>query len=613
MQQLPRCLAGASALALFLFSGLLRGQNCQGSPVGLTILFVDVDQADGTIVKSPSGRTLVVDAGLAGQGTSIMLPALRALGVTDLHATVATHYHVDHIGGLDEVLRGMPVTTAWDRGVVNVPSNTDYTSYVSAAGARRREILPGNVIDLGAGVTLTCIAVNGNLLGGGNVPVAASSQEENSRSIALKLTYGRFSIWLGGDLTGGGGSTADVESAAAPLVGDLDVAKLNHHGSSTSTNATFLSVTRPEACVASCGHANPYNHPSTDVINRVNTATDSRLLVSTTDGVNYTGYATSGGTIRLDTDGERYRITLANGQHYDLLVDEVTLAPPQPGELVCAEIMRNPNAAIDAKGEYVEVMNVAARPLSLRGLRFTTNSGAVNVVPNYRLLPGERTFFIRHGNPLDNGGIGGGHVLPYSTTFGLGDTADTVSLLVSGSVLVERVVYAAGFPGAAGIAAERADLLAAPAAAAFAPATAAYGSGDRGTPGARNTTDRTVHPPRASVDTTPQPNGAVTLHLVALSNPNELDLGGLAFGNLPGFAVGPVVVPLNPDPLFLLGVSLPGAVSLVPASGYRCWSFPVSAAAGLTNTPAWAAHLILDLVGPNPVRVVSGAAFFRFP
>ena len=107
-----------------------------------------------------------------------------------------------------------------------------------------------------------------------------------------------------------------------------------------------------------------------------------------------------------------YRVALATSQYYDLLVDEVNLVPPQPGELAFAELMRRPTAALDAKGEYVEVMNVAARPLSLRGVRLSSNTGAATLAPNYRLLPGERTLFVRHGNPLDNGGIRGGHVLP---------------------------------------------------------------------------------------------------------------------------------------------------------------------------------------------------------
>jgi beta-lactamase superfamily II metal-dependent hydrolase len=228
-------------------------QDCQSPPRGLTVVFVNVGQGDCTILRSPSGETLLIDAGDEGKGTAVVLPALQALGVTRLHGTVSSHYHADHLGGLDDVLNRLPVTTAYDRGLANAPNTSSYQSYAAAAGSKRRELTAGAVIDLGAGVRVTTIAVNGKLIGGGSVDISQSAQYENSASVALRVDYGRFSMWVGGDLTGGGNSTSDVETPAGARCGDVDVYQVNHHGSNTSTNQAFLNSIRPECAVFGVG------------------------------------------------------------------------------------------------------------------------------------------------------------------------------------------------------------------------------------------------------------------------------------------------------------------------------------------------------------------------
>src|SRR5438132_1036428 len=80
---------------------------------------------------------------------------------------------------------------------------------LAAIGSKRTTMTAGTVLDLGGGATLTCLCVNGAAIGGGSVPVAGTSQEENSRSIALKLSYGNYQEAICGDLTGGGSSSAN--------------------------------------------------------------------------------------------------------------------------------------------------------------------------------------------------------------------------------------------------------------------------------------------------------------------------------------------------------------------------------------------------------------------
>ncbi len=101
-----------------------------------------------------------------------------------------------------------------------------------------RVVADGDHCDLGVGsskpvtldgfgpfpVTLTVVALNG---------AGVVTDDENAVSVVLRMTYGSFDEVLGGDLTG---DSPDIESIVAPLVGDVDVYKVNHHGSQYSTN-----------------------------------------------------------------------------------------------------------------------------------------------------------------------------------------------------------------------------------------------------------------------------------------------------------------------------------------------------------------------------------------
>ncbi len=250
---------GALVLCLLLSVATARAAGT------LTITCLDVGQGDATLIRSPSGRTLLFDGGDNGEGNAVIVPFLQSAGIDTLDWIVASHYHADHIGGLDEVLAHIPVREAvYDRG--NSYTTATYTSYASAAGAKRQTIAPGQVIDMGEGVTVTCIAVNGN----GVVPAPyTNSSYENEYDVCLKLEYGGFDYFQAGDLTGNPASgSKDIETGVGALVGDVDVYQVDHHGSYTSSVASFLSSLQAEVSVISVG-SNSYGHPYQVVLDRL--------------------------------------------------------------------------------------------------------------------------------------------------------------------------------------------------------------------------------------------------------------------------------------------------------------------------------------------------------
>lgn len=301
-------------------------------PAGwLFIYHINVGQGDSTLIVSPTGKTLLVDGGNNGMGAARVVPLLETLKISHLNFIVATHYDADHIGGLDEVMQSVPnVDVVFDRGrpaSATTRGKSRYKEYVEAAGTRRTEIHPGTVFDMGADVLVVCVAVNGQVEGGNSV--ALDTKDENDASVALKLRFGTFDYFVGGDLTGGGLSgsrrTKDVESLVAPVVGDVDVLKVSHHGSKTSSNQIFLDTLRPEVAVISAGNGGVnkiYHHPSRPVLNRLELLGALKAVFQTNRG------ETAGGLkekdlkiIRIEdrnvvvsTDGQSY---LINGEAFE--------------------------------------------------------------------------------------------------------------------------------------------------------------------------------------------------------------------------------------------------------------------------------------------------------
>jgi hypothetical protein len=155
-------LAALAAVLLLLLSQRPHAQAQAPGHAG--IYFVDIGQGASTLIVSPTGKTLLVDGGPPGAGTSAVIPLLNTLGIATINYTVLTHYHIDHDGGLAEVINAGRVNggIAYDNGdaanlvppSLTSSTGTAYTAYknaLAAHGVTRQTINPGDVIDLGGG------------------------------------------------------------------------------------------------------------------------------------------------------------------------------------------------------------------------------------------------------------------------------------------------------------------------------------------------------------------------------------------------------------------------------------------------------------------------------
>ncbi len=265
---------------------LLTSDFC--SVQDLIIHHIDVGQGDCTLIQTCC-KTILVDAGNSGKGECVVIPYLKSLKVSRINHVIASHYHADHIGGLDEVLDVFGVDTVFDRGSLHtVPRSNIYASYVKAiVRTPRVTAQPGTKYGIGRGLVLRFVAADGKCEGdhpAGIDPATERSIDENSLSIGFTITFvdtviqsttnpelrTRYTYFTGGDLTGYDDRDAiDLETSVASIVGHADAMKVNHHGSRTSTNPMFISTLSPACVFISLGRNNSYGHPAPVVIARL--------------------------------------------------------------------------------------------------------------------------------------------------------------------------------------------------------------------------------------------------------------------------------------------------------------------------------------------------------
>ncbi len=395
-------------LTLALTLGLLVLLGAGQSRASLTIHCLDVGQGDCTLIISPTGGTLLFDAGTNGRGNDTVIPYLQSLGLSALDYLSSSHYHMDHVGGIDEVVNSLGIdsirVSVLDRGWSY--TTITYQDYADAVAPKRTTIVDDQVIDLGGGVTVTCVTVNGN--GALSPPFLSSNHDENDMCVGLLVEYGDFDFFVGGDLSGVNSSSySDIETPTAPDVGDVDVYRVDHHGSSSNSNTTFVSSLLPEVSIISVG-SNSYGHPTQTILNR---------LVSY-DSYIYQTDAGSGGTIPSgegEVVGGHVVIEVfpgyftVDGDFYDLGISGVEVAA-QPLSL---EISPNPFFGettfylggvggrdlrleiYDVQGRLVNILSAVGAGQTLQAVSWNGRSVAGSPV-----APG--VYFVRLGGETGN-------------------------------------------------------------------------------------------------------------------------------------------------------------------------------------------------------------------
>lgn len=122
----------------------------------------------------------------------------------------------------------------------------------------------------------------------------------NNNSVVLLAQNGEDSFIFAGDAE----SDAETVMLETGVVPDIDVLKIGHHGSNTSSSYRWLRETMPEYCVITCGADNDYGHPHKEILSRLNDLSrinDTAVFRSDYNG-NITAYSNGSGQIKWETE-----------------------------------------------------------------------------------------------------------------------------------------------------------------------------------------------------------------------------------------------------------------------------------------------------------------------
>lgn len=288
----------AAFAVLFVSAGCYSGEwedtrvseNRATGTFSLAVL--DVGQGSAAVVVSPGGCVALLDGGPRNSGPAIRA-YLRSMGVTEIAFAVTSHYHDDHIGGLDEVEQGpegIPIRTVYDRG--GSYSGAAFTEYSRQFAGRRTRVLAGQTLSLCNEVEFAVEAVDAQ---------GATTADENARSVVVAVKWRNIDALAGGDLTGGTG-TPNIEARIAPSLEHMEAYLVHHHGSWHSSTQTLLDAITPQVSVISVGVGNSYGHPAPQTVDRLRAvrsdiwqtedpAANTRgghVVLSSTNGTNFT-------------------------------------------------------------------------------------------------------------------------------------------------------------------------------------------------------------------------------------------------------------------------------------------------------------------------------------
>lgn len=266
----------------------------------LTVHYINVGQADSIFIDY-GDYDILIDGGNNSDG-QLVVDYLKQLNTDDIELIIGTHNHEDHIGGLDTVINNFDVeniiTTENIENIDLEQANLSdtYKDYIRVAKNEKDTIGCKLIEDsdltfnLDDNIQFKILEMGDNF------------GDENNNSIVTMLDYNDIEFLFMGDLE------SNIEKQNLTKFSDIDVLKLGHHGSKTSSDRRFLDIVKPEYGIISCGIDNSYGHPNTETVAKLK---EYNIKTFRTD---------TQGTIIAKTDGKSVSF---NVEPMDLNVDNI--------------------------------------------------------------------------------------------------------------------------------------------------------------------------------------------------------------------------------------------------------------------------------------------------
>ena len=238
---------------------------------GLTITFLDVGQGDCICIKNGYGDSYLVDGGsssVKSVGEYRIIPFLKSQGISQLKAVFITHPDEDHCSGIKELIQTGALQGINIKNLVlpDIAQSAKEEAYLELEHLAAKYGIPVSYISRGQEIidgklTITCL----------HPTQAYASSNSNEYSTVLTLTVGNFTTMLTGDIEGEGEQML-TQFLKKEKMSPITILKTAHHGSKYSTDKEFLETISPRIALISAGKDNPYGHPHSELIDRLNQA-----------------------------------------------------------------------------------------------------------------------------------------------------------------------------------------------------------------------------------------------------------------------------------------------------------------------------------------------------
>jgi competence protein ComEC len=219
---------------------------------GIQVRVMDVGQGDSIFIRTPDNFTMLIDGGGDYQADQELAKEMF-FPFCHLDYLVVTHPHMDHIGGLEKILKRCSVGIVMFNDVSYESSTLDDFRHL----IRKNKVingLAGNEFDLGK-TKIKILWPDPDI-------TQARVKNLNDTSIVLFLDYGNFEALFMGDLEADYQNNLDLSSIKGLIDGRLEMIKIAHHGSSNGVYMPLIDELKPEKCVVSVGKDNSYGHPN---------------------------------------------------------------------------------------------------------------------------------------------------------------------------------------------------------------------------------------------------------------------------------------------------------------------------------------------------------------
>lgn len=244
----------------------------------VSIYFLDVGQGDSSIIITPDDRVVMIDS---GPNESLILRYLQNLGISQIDLLIATHAHADHITGMDKIIAKYKPKAFIDPGIPHTTAT--YQRMIAAIDKYNINYYEGisRKINLGS-LTFTILPPSKPLI---------KDSELNNNSVVVRLDFKDFSCLFTGDIEKKREGQLLAESRSNL---NVDILKVGHHGSFSSSSPLFIKSVGPKIAVICCGQDNKYGHPHQETISLLQslgieiyrTDLSGNILIKT-DGVGY--------------------------------------------------------------------------------------------------------------------------------------------------------------------------------------------------------------------------------------------------------------------------------------------------------------------------------------